>query len=348
MVTDKLRTLAFGTKPQILHLQHADHGVIVVGLQQIDLFMPDSGSGKQSIAIQGPPTAKLDGVVGKGIMTLTARQHPDRLEPKISGPMLGHHQEAFRSGARHHTVKQMNGFRDRPRIQVLLERQGHAKQGGRKALCVLALGDAQFSKVLTLRAVLPHVVGREQCKTRIRAAGPVWPDGVLRKAAESSERVSKAGTRVCIGADAGNNLCILRFNGPYGSPEGDDSRRPTHRYVVQPPQGQTQMLSEANCRIGSERETREAQAIDGGLLEVGSPEHFRQRPRCKPMSRILAEAGIWNGRRGGDDGSHETRFFMDRRSWVPVTPTRCRASSPSRARRIFCVAVSGKWAQKAM
>src|SRR5579862_2974700 len=52
MVTHELRPLALGTEAQVFDLKQADHGVVIVSLQEVHILMSDAGPRKKLTAIQ--------------------------------------------------------------------------------------------------------------------------------------------------------------------------------------------------------------------------------------------------------------------------------------------------------
>src|ERR1700730_12072139 len=187
MIAHELRTLPLGAKPQVLHLQQADHRVVIVGLQEIHLPVPDAGASKQPIAIQNPPAAHLDGILRKSIVPFTARQDFYEIQVKIPRASPGHDEKGLGPRTGHDAVEQPKRLGYLPRIEILLQREGLTEQRIRKAESVLTLSHAKFAKILSARPKFPHVVSGQESEAGVRTACPVWPHCVLRKLAEITE-----------------------------------------------------------------------------------------------------------------------------------------------------------------
>src|ERR1700677_5038316 len=59
MATNEVRSFALGAKAEILDLQDVDHGIVVIGLDQVDIGRPDAGRFVQAIAVHHPAAAIL-------------------------------------------------------------------------------------------------------------------------------------------------------------------------------------------------------------------------------------------------------------------------------------------------
>src|SRR5262245_43979708 len=102
----------------------------------------------------------------------------------------------------------MERLRDRPRVEIVLEREGLLEQRMRIAQRVLALSHAEATEVLATRAKLLHVTGREQSEAAVRTASSVRIHGVLRELTEVPDRRTKRVDLIRVRADAGHHRSI--------------------------------------------------------------------------------------------------------------------------------------------
>jgi hypothetical protein len=112
----------------------------------------------------------------------------------------------------------MQRLGDRPRLEVLLQRQRLLEERLRVFQRVGALRDAELAEVLPRSAVKAHVVGGEEGEARVRPPGAVRIDRVARELAEVREREAKRIHVVGVAGEAGDNLGIAGLHGARGAP----------------------------------------------------------------------------------------------------------------------------------
>src|SRR5476649_312046 len=105
-----------------------------------------------------------------------------------------------------------------------------------------------------------------------------------------------------VGADAGDNFSIAALNGPQRAPQCDYAARSPQRDVVEPARRDSQVLRQTNCRVGRERETADAQAIDLRLLKTCSAQQFCESAGKKRVRAAQRMSYIRHGDRRRDDG----------------------------------------------
>ena len=88
-------------------------------------------------------------------------------------------QETVGAGTGHHTVVQVHRAGDGRCVQVGLHVQLFiVKQRTRVMVCVVTLRNRNAAKILALRAVLVHVMLRNQCERAIRPRGAIRVGGI--------------------------------------------------------------------------------------------------------------------------------------------------------------------------
>ena len=70
MIAHKLRAIPFGAKSKIFDLHHRNDGVVVVGLEQVNVVGGAVGHGVEFIYVHGPTAAQLDVVSAMCVVSL--------------------------------------------------------------------------------------------------------------------------------------------------------------------------------------------------------------------------------------------------------------------------------------
>ena len=126
--------LALVAEAEVLELHHHDHRVVVVGLHEVDVVRaarrPCAYSSSRSTA--QPPRIMI-GSSRVGVVALDGAEHAHVGQAQVARARLAHHQERLGAGAGHHAVEQVDRVGDRPRAQVLVQRQRLLEQRVRDA-----------------------------------------------------------------------------------------------------------------------------------------------------------------------------------------------------------------------
>ena len=117
------RAFALGAEAEVLELQHDDDRIVVVGLDEVDRLGRRAGLRVEVVAVDAPAAAQQHRVVGEGVVALDRAAHEHVGEAEVARALLAHHQERLGAGARHDAVEQVDRLGDRPRVEVLLDRQ---------------------------------------------------------------------------------------------------------------------------------------------------------------------------------------------------------------------------------
>src|SRR5262245_54229779 len=141
----------------------------------------------------------------------------------------------------------MERLRHRSRSEILLQRQRLLEECMRVAQSVLALSHAKTAKILATRVKLLHVARGEQREAAIRTAGAVRIDRVLRELTEVTDRLSERVDLIRVGTDAGDHRSIAGLHCAKRATQSDHARSTTHRDLIQPTQGQPEVLRDADC-----------------------------------------------------------------------------------------------------
>ena len=114
-----------------------------------------------------------------------------------------------------------------------------------------ALRDTQFAEILARRAVSPHVIVGQEGKARIRAARAIGINRVAGKLAEGCQVQAERIGMVGVARQAGDGLGIARLHRPRRTAQRDDAAGAAHRNMVEPPQGEPEMLRQADRLSGA-------------------------------------------------------------------------------------------------
>ena len=126
-------------------------GIVVVGLDEVDVGGPCAGLRVELVAIDRPAAAQLDRIVGKALCRSMVPRMRAKRKLERCRALLAHHQEGLGAGAGHHAIEQVERIGDRPRRQILVEGQRLLEQRMRKLQRVVALRDAELAEVLAPR-----------------------------------------------------------------------------------------------------------------------------------------------------------------------------------------------------
>ncbi len=176
---DEVRRAAFVAEAEVFHLHDADHRVIVISLQEVDVAWPDPRHLPELVDVERPAAAELYRIVRERIMPLDRRQDAGTGEPLRPRVLLAHDEIGLRACTGHDTVVKHDRVCDQPRIHVFVERQRLFHQGVRNLQRVVALRDAQLAEVLPLDAEGIHVMAGHQREAAVRTARTVRIGGVL-------------------------------------------------------------------------------------------------------------------------------------------------------------------------
>ena len=206
--------------------------------------------------------------------------------------ILAHDEKRLGAGAGHDAVEQVQRLGDRPRAEVLLQRQRLLEQRQRKLERIGALRDAQLAEVLARRAVLLHVVRGEEGEARVGAAGAVGIDRVARELAEVGERQAEGIDVVGVAGDAGDDVRVARLHRARRAAQRHHAARAAQRDVVEPARREAEVLRQADGGIGREGEAGDGKAVD--LVFVQSRSFQESLKRRAPATN--ARRG-WNSAR---------------------------------------------------
>jgi len=143
--------------------------------------------------------------------------------------------------------------------------------------------DAQFAEVLTIGAVLAHIMFGQQGEARIRSARAIRVDRVLGKLAEACRVAAEAIGAIGIAGNAGHDLGIGALHGARGAADRDDAGRAAHPHIVEPAQCQSQMLGEADGCVGGKREACNRKPIDARFRDFRGSDQSGHGAAEKPM-----------------------------------------------------------------
>ena len=187
-------------------------------------------------------------------MPLDGRQNAGGGQAERLRPRAAQHQERVGAGARHDTVEQPERIGDQACGQILLERERLFHQGMRKRQRIGALGDTQFAEVLGRGAIGPHVIGSEESEARVGSTRAIRIDRIAGKLAEGRQVKTERVGVVGIARDAGDDVRVAALHGARGAAQRHDPARAAHRDMVEPAQGQAEVLREADCGVRRHRE----------------------------------------------------------------------------------------------
>ncbi len=177
----------------------------------------------------------------------------------------------FGAGAGHDAIEQTNRIRDQPRVQIFLQCQLLLEHRVRIAEGVVALSHADLAEVLARRAVGAHVVRSEKCKAGVRSAGPVREHGIAREHAEAAETLAERVDVVGVGADAGDHIGIAGLDRAQRAAHRHDAAGAAERDMIQPSDGDAEVLGQPDRRVGRQHEAAETQAVDLAFGRVPTP-----------------------------------------------------------------------------
>ena len=187
MRADEARRLALGAEAEILDLHEADDGIVVIGLDEVDVFGPEPGLVVELARVERPAAAILDRIVREGVVPLDGGEDGGVGDAERPRAVLFHHQAGLGAGAGHDAVEQAERLGDRPRAQILLHGERALHHRVRDGERVLALGDAEPAEILAPGAELLHVVVGQEREARIGPAGAVGVDRVVGELAEAGD-----------------------------------------------------------------------------------------------------------------------------------------------------------------
>jgi hypothetical protein len=123
---------------------------------------------------------------------------------------------------------------DRPRVEVLLERERRLEERARIRERVGALRDGDAAEVLARRAVRPHVGRGDEREDRVRPARSVRVARVAREVREAAEHLPERLDVVRVGRDAGDDVGVARLHRARGAAQRHHARGAAGRDVVEP------------------------------------------------------------------------------------------------------------------
>src|SRR5580704_11995321 len=104
MRSDESRPFALGAESKVLDLHDLDDGVVVIGLEKVDVARLDAGLIEQIFAIERPSAAKLNGVIGKCVMPFDGAENAGMGESQLLCDVAAGHEKSFGACARHDAV----------------------------------------------------------------------------------------------------------------------------------------------------------------------------------------------------------------------------------------------------
>ena len=146
-----------------------------------------------------------------------------------------------------------------------------------------------------------HVIGSEQREAGIGTARAVGIDRVLGELAEGRGVAAKAIGVVCVAGDAGHDLGVATLDSARGPPDRDDAGSAAHRNMVEPSQGQPEVLGEADRGVRRQGEACYGKAIDTRLGNPGAGEQFGERAAEKPVRAPDRVAYVRDRHRRGEN-----------------------------------------------
>ena len=156
----EIRTLSLGAETEVLDLHQGDHGIIVIGLEKVDVLWCDARLIVERLAVERPAAAKLDRILGIGVVALDRGEKPRVRKIELFRRGAPHHEEAVGAGARHDAIEEADRVGDEARVEILLEAELLAKKSQRIGKRVLPLRDTELAVILTPRAVRHACNGR--------------------------------------------------------------------------------------------------------------------------------------------------------------------------------------------
>ena len=259
---------ALGAESEILELHEVDHGIIIIGLQEVHIGRADARLRVKIVPVHRPAAAHLDRIVREGVMPLDSPQDAREGKAAPSRLVLAHDEEAFRSRAGHDAIEEPKRISNEARAEIGLEGQRLLDQGVGIGEGVCPLRDAKPSEILRLSAVDPHVVGGQEREAPIGPPCAKRIDRIARETAEIGEVLAEGVDVVGVPGDAGDDVRIPGLYRARGAAKGDDCACPAHRDVVEPPRRETEMLCQADRCVREQREARNAQTVDLGPWKV--------------------------------------------------------------------------------
>ena len=185
------RAFALGAEAEVLELHHHDDGVVVIGLDEVDVGRRDTRLRVQLVTVGPPAATHHHRVLRIGVVALDAGVHQHMRQAEVTRPVLAHHEEGLGAGARHHAIEQVDRVRDRLGRHVLGKRQRLLEQGVRVLQGVVALRDRDAAEVVTRGAIGAHVVRGDEREDRVRPARAIRIGGVAREVAERAQSLAE-------------------------------------------------------------------------------------------------------------------------------------------------------------
>jgi hypothetical protein len=119
---------------------------------------------------------------------------------------------------------------------------------------VVALCDADLSKILAPRAKRIHVVLGDQREGCVGASRPIGVDRILRKARKAGERPAERVDVVGVGGNTGDQVGVSGLNRARGAARRDNAARTAERNVIEPARREPEMLGQTDGSIWAKRE----------------------------------------------------------------------------------------------
>ncbi len=301
MAAHEVRRLALGAEAQILELQHVDHGIVVVGLEEIDVVRRDAGHAVEFAAVHCPAAAILDRIVGVGVVPFDGAENPPEAQAEAARLRLAHDQIGLGAGTGHDAVEQMHRLGDRPGVHIPVEGERRLEQGVGVGEGVFALGDAHLAEILPPRAVGPHVIVGQEGETGVRSPGADRVDGVLAELAEILQALAETVDMVGVAGDAGDDIGIAGLDRARRPAHRDHAGDATHRDIIEPARRQPVVLDDADRGIRRQRHAGRAHAVEPVLAKAGIPDQRGQGAADPPMGAPGREADIGDRDRSRDD-----------------------------------------------
>ena len=180
---------ALVAEAEILELQHDDHGIVIVGLDEVDVGRRAHRPARRGR--RGPSASRRGPSPGRRHRHCGARSRRARAHAATPVRVRARSRITRKASAPAHGITQSNrwmGSEIGPGGHVLVERQRLLEQRVRILQRVAALGDGDPAEVLARRAEGAHVVGGDHREDRVRPARAVGVAGVAREVAEAAER----------------------------------------------------------------------------------------------------------------------------------------------------------------
>src|SRR5690606_22417647 len=167
---------ALFAESEILELHEGYDRVIIVCLDEVDVVRSCVRLLIECVAVLQPATAQLYGVLRKRVVSLDDSPYAGISKPQVGGLFLAQDEKSLTSCARHHAVEQVQGFDDRTRSQVVLQREGGAQQCYRVSAAVLPLCNTKPAEVFPANAKTFHVGSSNEREHGVRASAAIRPD----------------------------------------------------------------------------------------------------------------------------------------------------------------------------